>query len=500
MRLHNIIAVVLMVSAAAGCGRRAASADEHAHDEKLQLAAYGDRFELFAEADPLVAGQSGGILAHFSYLSDFKPLGGDSVTVSLIVGTDGIRQTAAAPSRPGIYEFTLTPPAVGTGKLVFDIDTPEGTSQVVVTGVKIYGDEHDAQHAAAKEAVSSTSGVVFTKEQSWKVDFATAEVVRRPFGQVIHTAARIAPSQADETVITAKAAGVVSFTSGDVVPGKSVSAGQALFSIESGGMADNNLSVRYNEAATEYNRAKTEYERKQSLAEDLIVSQSDLLQAETEFRTAEANYNNLRRNFANGRQTVSSPMAGFVKQVLVGNGNFVEAGQALAVVSRNTDLLITANVQSKYGPMLADITGANFRVMTTGRVWSLDELGGKVLSYGRSTDTDNPLIPVSFSVRNTAGLMPGTFVDMYITTRTTSGALTVPNGALVEEMGAFFVFVQLTPEYFEKRAVTTGVGDGFSTEITGGVAEGERVVSRGAILVKLAQSSGALDAHSGHVH
>ncbi len=483
-----------------GSRNRTASPGEHAHEEKLQLTAYGDRFEVFAEADPFVAGQPGEILAHFSFLSDFKPLGGGSVTASLTVGTDAVRQTLTAPLRPGIYKFTLTPTTVGTGKLVFDIETPEGTSLAVVTGVKIYSGEHEAHHEAAEEAVSSTSGVVCTKEQSWKVDFATAEVFRRPFGQVIHTAARIAPSQMDETVVAAKTAGVVSFTSGDVVPGKRVNAGQTVFSIESGGMADNNLAVRYNEAVSEYNRAKTEYERKKSLARDNIVSQSDLLQAETEFSTAEANYNNLRRNFANGRQMVSSPMAGFVKQVLVGNGDYVEAGQPLAVVSRNTNLLITANVQSKYGPMLADITGANFRVMNTGSVWSLDDLGGRVLSYGRSTDPDNPLIPVSFSVRNTADLMPGTFVDMYITTRTAFSALTVPNGALVEEMGAFFVFVQLTPEYFEKRAVATGVTDGFSTEILSGVAEGERVVSRGAILVKLAQSSGALDAHSGHVH
>jgi hypothetical protein len=30
--------------------------------------------------------------------------------------------------------------------------------------------------------------------------------------------------------------------------------------------------------------------------------------------------------------------------------------------------------------------------------------------------------------------------------------------------------------------------------------DSERIVTKGAILVKLAQSSGALDAHSGHVH
>ena len=70
----------------------------------------------------------------------------------------------------------------------------------------------------------------------------------------------------------------------------------------------------------------------------------------------------------------------------------------------------------------------------------------------------------------------------------------------VEEMGAFFVFVQITPELFEKRPVKKGATDGFRTQIIEGISENERIVSKGAVLVKLAQAAGALDIHSGHVH
>lgn len=67
-------------------------------------------------------------------------------------------------------------------------------------------------------------------------------------------------------------------------------------------------------------------------------------------------------------------------------------------------------------------------------------------------------------------------------------------------MGNYFVYVQLTPEFFEKREVKIGDTDGVRTAILSGLNESERVVSKGAILVKLAQSTGALDAHAGHVH
>ena len=71
---------------------------------------------------------------------------------------------------------------------------------------------------------------------------------------------------------------------------------------------------------------------------------------------------------------------------------------------------------------------------------------------------------------------------------------------IVEEMGNYFVYKQINPELFEKVQVGTGVSDGVRTEITYGLDGSERVVTRGAVIVKLAQAAGGLDAHAGHVH
>ncbi len=91
-------------------------------------------------------------------------------------------------------------------------------------------------------------------------------------------------------------------------------------------------------------------------------------------------------------------------------------------------------------------------------------------------------------------------MELYIKTITKQDALTVPNSALLEEQGIFFVLVQVNPELFEKREVKIGNTDGFDTEIITGLLPNERIISSGTMLVKLAQSAGALDAHSGHVH
>jgi RND family efflux transporter MFP subunit len=373
-------------------------------------------------------------------------------------------------------------------------------SQLIVSGITVYDNETDAQKAAEAEAHAGSNMVLFTKEQSWKIGFATEEVKTEPFGETIRTVAQIEPSQSDEKVVVAKAGGLVLFTGREIVPGTAVQTGQPLFSLEGGGLADNNTDVRYAEAVAEYNRAKAEYDRKSELAKERIVSESELLESEAAYQNAEAVYANLRKSLlSGGSQVIRSPMTGFVKQLFVRNGEFAEAGQPLLVVSQNSDLLIKTELQPKYYPLLGSITTANIKVMHSDLTYTLEDLNGKIVTYGRSADLNNPLIPVVFQVRNNPGLLPGSFVEMFIKLQTGSEAITVPNEALVEEMGTCFLYVQVTPELFEKRAVHIGKSDGLRTEIKEGLSVGERVVSKGAIMVKLSQATGQLDAH-GHGH
>jgi multidrug efflux pump subunit AcrA (membrane-fusion protein) len=103
-------------------------------------------------------------------------------------------------------------------------------------------------------------------------------------------------------------------------------------------------------------------------------------------------------------------------------------------------------------------------------------------------------------VNNSGIFTPGGFAELFLKTQSGVQALTIPNSAIMEEQGNYFVFVQVHPELFEKREIVLGTTDGMRTEVKSGIQPNERIVSKGAIAIKLAQSSGALDAHSGHVH
>lgn len=466
---------------------------EHAH---LQLVAYSDHWEVYAECHPFVVGEETHILAHFTKLENFKPRTAGSITAVLTLGGKSTRLVAESPEEPGIYEFEFEPTVEGKGTLTFYVDS----DTLTIRDIQSYKDEEKALHEAAERQAKSSNGATFTKEQSWKVNFSTEPCRVEPFGQVIKTMAQVMPAQGDEQIITAKTSGIVLLAGNDIVVGKSVSKGQRLFSVESGDFVDNNLSVRYQEASSEYERAKSEYERKKELAKDKIVSESELQRAKSEYDKAVAAYKNYSRGFSGGKSGVSSPMSGYLKQIYVQHGQYVEAGAPIASVSQNKNLTIRANVQSKYYPLLSRIASANFKLSDGSGVYSLEELGGKVLSYGKATDVNNPQIPVTFQVNNTVDLLPGAFVETYIRTQSEQPIITIPSVALIEETGNYFVYVQLTPEYFEKREVTIGSTDGKRTEIKSGLTGSERVVAKGAILVKLAQASGKLDAHSGHHH
>ncbi|OQX72505.1 MAG: hypothetical protein B6D64_15040 [Bacteroidetes bacterium 4484_276] len=474
---------------------------EHQHEDvKLQFTAYSGEFELFAEADPFVVGSTSNVLSHFSNLPGFTALENGSITIRLIVNGKKVNQTLEKPSRKGIYSFNIKPGTEGKGVLIFDIKTDEGKFQVIVPDVRVFTDEHDAIHHAGGEALSTVNTIVFTKEQSWKVDFATGLPEKGSFGQVIKTTAEVRPAQGDEILVSAKSDGIVTLKADNILEGKSVSDGQVLFSISGNGLADNNSQVRFMEARNNYEKAKSDYERAKRLAKDKIVSEKDLLNAKNQYNNAKVVYDNLNKNFDSSGEIIASPMTGFVKEIFVRNGQYVETGQPIVSISKNETLILHAEVRQKYASILGTVNSANIRTLYDDQTYTLEQLNGKVISFGKAANNDNYLIPVNLQIDNKGSFTTGGFVELFLKTLSNAQALTIPNSALLEEQGSYFVFAQITPELFEKREVKPGATDGLKTEILKGITKSERIVTAGAILIKLAQATGTLDAHSGHVH
>ena len=165
---------------------------DHEHEEvKFQYTNYSENFEYFAESDPFVLGEECNVLSHFTWLSNFKPLVNARITLKLIVNTSEVSESVEGTDHPGIYSFNLQPKVAGNGKLIYEIQTGNETFQVEVPGITVFENDEAAHKAAEEAEISSVNSSVFTKEQSWKIDFRTELPVNEPFGQVIKTVAQV---------------------------------------------------------------------------------------------------------------------------------------------------------------------------------------------------------------------------------------------------------------------------------------------------------------------
>ena len=472
----------------------------HDHsDVSLLLTAYSGNWEIFAEATPFVAGQQSDILAHFTSIPDFRPLREGRVTVSLISGEATAKVIMEEPLRTGIYGFTLTAPAAGDARMIFEIETSTGTDTVELSGLHIYVDPHTAFHSAESHLPSATGSVTFTKEQSWQIDFATGSVTSQPFGPVLKTVGEVLPAQGDEVVLTARINGIVGFTTRELYAGTTVEQGETLLNIMGGSLAEGNSALRYREARSNYERATADYERISTLAADQIVSERELLQARNQYENAKATYESLQENFSEGGQTLKSPFSGYLSKLHVSNGQYAETGMPVATVSRNRELVIRTEVQQRYSHHLGNIYSANF-ITGGGKSYTLEQLEGSVISTARNISEDSHLLGVHLQIAKNPDIIPGTLLNVFLRTRTSNTEVVVPSTSLIEEQGNYFVYVQIHPESFQKRQVFTGEHDGFNTGIISGLKEGERIVTRGAVMLKVATAAGGIDPHSGHVH
>lgn len=479
---------------------------EHSHEhgtekkglEALAYTLYTDNSELFVEFKPPVVGTETRFAAHFTILGEqFLPLQEAVITLTLTVDGKPVSVESHKPEVPGIFRLRLTPTVAGIGKLVFNIRTKNYTDVITIDSIKVYADEKTALSEQHEE--HGSSDITYLKEQAWKVEFANAPVKRQPFSNIIKTSGQILSAPGDEMIVTAKANGIVLFSGNKTIIGSEVNAGTNLFTITGGDMAEGNIDATYKEAKANFEKVKTDYERAKELVKDKIVSEKDFQETKLKFENAQTAFNTIAKNYSSNGQAVSSAMNGFVKNIFVTEGQFVEAGTSLATISKNKKLILQANVSQKYFEQLSSITSANFKATDSDKYFSTSELNGKVISYGKSATASSPFIPITFEIDNTGNIIPGSVVEVYLKSKPLPDVLVIPVSSLIEEQGNFFVYVQTEGECFQKRELKLGASDGINVQVLSGFTEGERVVTKGAYQIKLSQASGTLPAH-GHEH
>lgn len=357
--------------------------------------------------------------------------------------------------------------------------------------------DHDGETEEQKEKEHHHDGIVLTPEKAKAAGVAVETIRPATFHGIIHTSGKVLSASCDETTVVATISGRVSHK-GHVSEGMAIASGATLFTITSAEMqvADGDPVAR---ARIDYEKAERDYRRAELLIKDKIISEKDLAVAKAEYEAAKLTLTSMKKTRSAGGVVIAAPKGGYIKQCLAGEGDYVEAGQPLAVITQNKHLYLRAEVPERKFNELKHIRSAKFRTSYSDHLYDITDMGGHIQSYGRSAEVNNSYIPVIFEFNNTGDVVQGSYAEIYLITADRPEVISVPLSALTEEQGLHYVYIQEEEDEYHKQEVTLGESDGERMEIVKGLKGGEKVVVRGAIQVKLASSSNAIPAHS-HNH
>ncbi|MDR1344259.1 MAG: efflux RND transporter periplasmic adaptor subunit [Tannerellaceae bacterium] len=361
--------------------------------------------------------------------------------------------------------------------------------------------EHESEHDGGETDNVNPSTVVFDKERAEAVGLKTQIVQPSVFTEAIKTGGRILAAQGDEQTLVATLPGVVALKSTAFAQGATVKKGQAVLSLLTGNLPDGDVAVRTRAA---YEKAKSEYDRAQELIKDRIISEKDFNQAVLDYETAKTAFDAIggMKNVGtktdgtkNGGVDICSPISGYLKNLRVKEGDYVETGAPLATVSQNSRLQLRVELPEKYYASLPLIQSACFRTSYSDTLYRLQDLNGRLLSYARSMDSDAFYVPVIFEFDNKGAILPGGYVEAYLLTTPAPGVIAIPVSSLIEEQGIYSVYIMEDEDCYRKQEVRLGAGNGYDVQILAGIEAGDVVVTEAAYHLKLASATTALPSH-----
>lgn len=467
---------------------------DHDHDSPTSsYTLFSDGYELFVEFPVLVAGDKSGFAAHFTDLKTYKPVTQGKVTVSISKDKKGIRHSVDSPSSPGIFRPALQPKSPGVYQMLFTLKTGYKTVTFKIPSIKVYENDDEVAHAHLIE--ENGDEVSYSKEQAWETEFATQEVFPAPYYSVIHTSGKVTGQPQSSIALNAPTEGQINLTT---VAGQSVSKGDQLAIISSSGI-ENNLNNKLENSRIVLTKSREDFIRSAKLIQNQLVSQTEYLEAESVYKQDSIRYYELASKLsANGIQ-ITAPIDGYISSISLSNGQYVSNGDEIMHVSNKSKILIEAFVNQSDFNKVSGIFDAHFTVPGNEIPITLKEIGGRVKSKNAFVHENTTRIPVTFTAENNGSFMPGMYLEAFLKTGNKNNALVIPLSSIIEEQGVYYVFVQTGGESFVKREVKLANIDGLRTEITQGLAIGERIVTKGAFQVKLASMAGEMPVH-GHTH
>jgi RND family efflux transporter MFP subunit len=495
----------------------------HAHDDhdSWSVTVWGDRYEVFAECDPLVAGATARAHTHVTVLPDYHALASGTVTATLL-SRDGRKSVFSqdAAAREGVFPLEITAPAPGRYLLVFRVEGDAGVEDIAAGEVTVtlaherdhadghsHGDaetdegehvhdparDHGHGHADGDNRAHSAETVAFLKEQQWHTEFRTARAGVGDVAMSVRAPATIRAAAGADVQLTAPLDGVVTADT-RVFTGREVRRGDELVRLSPRA----NSSVTLPELEAETGVARARLARLEELLKMGAVSQAEVDQARARVAALEPRLD-AARGTGSGSLVVRAPFDGRIAVVSVTPGAAVNAGDPLVRVVRTPPVWVEAAVSPRDVARLNVAPTRLVLEMPGAPPVIVDGTNLRPVSVAPQVDPATGTVAVILEVVKSIGFPLGSLVtaEILLPGGASSGVV-VPASAIVDDAGTPVIYVQLEGESFERRAVRIVARQAGFVQVDG-VNAGERVVTTGGNDIRRAAllSTGQVE---GHVH
>lgn len=269
--------------------------------------------------------------------------------------------------------------------------------------------------------------------------------------------------------------------------GELVEAGDLLVVLESSeivaglALAEANLS-----------ESRSLYERNKSLSSSQAISISNLEQLLAQVQVDEAQVQAARARLANSK--IHAPFAGRVGLRRVSPGSYVDTSTVITTLDDVNAIKLDFSVPETFLPVVRD----GMDITAHSIVFPKQLFSGTVSSVDTRVDPVSRSVQVRAVIPNDDSLLkPGMFMTVDLQ-RDRGQVLVAPEQAIVPEGSRQFVFV-VTDGIVEKRAVNIGFRIPGFVVISGGLVEGEAVITEGTGKVRDGASVESLDQASATV-
>jgi membrane fusion protein, heavy metal efflux system len=502
-----IIAGFALLLHLAGCqkadsGHSHGPGADHAHVpddiQTLSITKWTENMELFTEYTMPVKGEDTKFIIHLTKLADFQPVHSGRISLIFNEPNKNINHKVGYGRllREGIFTPLIAFPEAGFYKGTIKY-SGEGLDESIDIGtVRVFESYDDLPDFTPEAGLGDE--ISYLKEQQWKSEFSTCDASIKPVKPSVSAVAEILPRQQGYVKVIAPVSGILGIRINKYMaaPGSQVKRGDlvALISPLSGG------GNSWQQLKSALNQAKNNFERAKRLKKDGAISIREFENLERQYLLLSAGFPAQGKKASRGNLfRVTAPIDGTVEHVPVVLGQQVQRGTALMTIVNTSKVWLKVNLFERDFNRLGTPSGASLQVpgLQSSLYLSPEEM--TLLGKGQVLDRHTQTIPLRFEIDNPKSIFKiGQVFQAQLALDQEKHALCVPIQSLYEDEGHMVVFVQAQGETFEKRVVKTGSSTNGWVEIISGIKKGERVVEKGAYLVKLASTSTPIG--HGHAH